>query len=424
MTQAHFFSNISLSDYDYDLPAECIAKFPLAERDQSKLLVADALTGRLEHRRFFELPDLLPSKALLICNNTKVISARLHLQKQSGGKVEILCIESAEASPDNAFGLMETDGAVWKCLIGGRVREGMELSKAGLFNGKPIFLSAKILPKTNGETQVRFQWSPQCLPFVAVLETLGQVPLPPYLKRDADESDKVRYQTVYAKQGGSVAAPTAGLHFTDAVFDRLREKSIDIAELTLHVGLGTFKPIESADVADHAMHGERIAVPKDTLNKLLAQLERRKDGGGKMIAVGTTSVRTLETLYWFGVRLAKKDGDARNSNHIMLSQWDSYRLSDGGTLPDASESLKTLVEWAEQRGLSTISGETQLFIAPGYQYALCDGIITNFHQPHSTLILLVATFLGKSLWKKVYDEALQNGYRFLSYGDASLLRRW
>ncbi len=424
MTQAHFLSNISLSDYDYDLPAERIAKFPLAERDQSKLLVADALDGRLEHRRFFELPDLLPPKALLVRNNTKVISARLHLQKQSGGRVEIFCIESADASPDNAFGLMDTDSAVWKCLIGGRVRTGMELSKAGLFNGRPLFLSAKILSQINGETQVRFQWSPEDLPFVAVLETLGQVPLPPYLKRDAEESDKVRYQTVYAKQGGSVAAPTAGLHFTDAVFSRLREKSIDLAELTLHVGLGTFKPIESTDIAQHTMHGERIAVPKDTLDKLLAQLAQRKNGGGKIIAVGTTSVRTLETLYWFGVRLAKKDGDAWKGKYVSLSQWDSYRLSDSGNLPDASESLKTLAEWAEQHYLSTISGETQLFIAPDYHYALCDGIITNFHQPRSTLILLVAAFLGKSLWKKVYDEALQNGYRFLSYGDSSLLRRW
>ncbi|MCS7013585.1 MAG: S-adenosylmethionine:tRNA ribosyltransferase-isomerase [Chloroherpetonaceae bacterium] len=409
---------ISIEDYTYTLPESRIAQAPLPERDQSKLLVAHAPTGQISHHHFWQLPELLPENTLLIRNNSKVIAARLHLQKQSGGKVELLCVEPVSPSPDLQVALLAREKSQWKCLIDGRnVRVGTSLSTGTVYHEKPLLLKALVLEK-GIETIVEFEWQPAELCFLEVLEAIGKSPLPPYLKREPNELDRTRYQTVYAKYEGSVAAPTAGLHFTPALFDRLHQKGIAVHDVTLHVGIGTFKPVKESDVRQHDMHSEHISISRQTLVALHDGLLQNK----RVVAIGTTSLRTLESLYWFGFRLLQHDIPTLCSESISVAQWEPYHPSSE-PLPSSAAALSAILDWMEKHKLEVATGTTELMIVPSYSYKICDGLITNFHQPRSTLLLLVAAFLGDPLWRKVYEAALQNGYRFLSYGDSSLLWR-
>jgi S-adenosylmethionine:tRNA ribosyltransferase-isomerase len=396
----------------YDLPEARIAKFPLAERDQSKLLVADALAQELSHHHFYDLPSHLPEHALLIRNNTKVIAARLHLAKPTGGLVEVLCLEPLAPSTDPALALNVKNACRWRCLIGGR-----KIAVGTVLNLHE--LTATVKEKIGAEAVVDFAWQTETS-FADLLDSFGKMPIPPYLKREAEDGDRFRYQTVYAVSQGSVAAPTAGLHFTERVFEALSRKHVQIADLTLHVGLGTFKPVESQSIAEHQMHTERVTVPLSTLERLLDQAKSPKRC---IVAVGTTSMRTLESLYWFGAKLYATFGDTRARNTLWLSQWEAYQLASEGKSPPLDVSIEQVLHWAKANGLEHVQGETELMIAPSYTFRVVDALITNFHQPKSTLILLVSAFLGGDFWRKVYQSALDNDYRFLSYGDSSLLWR-
>ncbi len=407
-----YVPNVALDEFLYELPEARIAKFPLPERDQSKLLLAKALTQEISHHQFYDLPSLLPERALLVRNNTKVIAARLHLAKSTGGLVEVLCLEPLAPSPDPALTLNAKNACRWQCLIGGRkVAVGTVLHLHGL--------TATVVDKIGAEAIVDFVWNSNQA-FADLLDSIGNIPIPPYLKREAEDVDKSRYQTVYAVAQGSVAAPTAGLHFTERVFEALHQKHIHTADLTLHVGLGTFKPVESDSIAEHQMHTERIAVPLATLERLI---EQAASPTPCIVAVGTTSMRTLESLYWFGAKLYANDGDARTRNDLWISQWDAYRLTAENKTPPLEVALNFLLEWTKEKGLEHLQGETEMIIVPSYPFKVVDALITNFHQPRSTLILLVAAFLGNDFWRKVYQSALDNDYRFLSYGDSSLLWR-
>lgn len=410
--QPSFVPHVSPDAFLYDLPEERIAKFPLSERDQSKLLVADAAIKEISHHHFYDLPTLLPERALLVRNNTKVIAARLHFAKTTGGLVEVLCLEPIAPSRDPAITLNAKNSCRWNCLIGGRkIAIGNMLELHGV--------TATVIDKVDAQAVVDFTWNSN-QSFAEVLEAIGKIPIPPYLKREAEKEDNFRYQTVYAMSQGSVAAPTAGLHFTQRTFQQLTHKQIEIVDLTLHVGLGTFKPIESPNIAEHQMHTERIAVPLSTLERLIEQATSPKPC---VVAVGTTSMRTLESLYWFGAKLFANQQNAHARNDIWVSQWEAYRLSVETKLPSLQEAFSQLLKWANEKGLEQLQGETELMIVPGYNFKVVDALITNFHQPKSTLILLIAAFLGNAFWRKVYQSALDNGYRFLSYGDSSLLWR-
>jgi len=407
-----FVPNVALDELLYELPEARIAKFPLPERDQSKLLLAKALTQEISHHQFYDLPSLLPERALLVRNNTKVIAARLHLAKPTGGLIEVLCLEPLAPSQDPAISLNAKHACRWQCLIGGRkVAVGTVLHLHGL--------TATVVDKIGAQAIVDFVWNSNHT-FADLLESIGKMPIPPYLKREAQDEDKSRYQTVYAVAQGSVAAPTAGLHFTERVFEALHQKHIQIVDLTLHVGLGTFKPVESDSIAEHQMHTERIAVPLTTLEALL---EQATSPTPCIVAVGTTSMRTLESLYWFGAKLYANDGNARTRDDLWVSQWEAYRLTAENKTPPLEDALKLLLDWAKARGLEHLQGETELMIVPSYSFKVAHALITNFHQPRSTLILLVAALLGSDFWRKVYQSALENDYRFLSYGDSSLLWR-
>lgn len=413
--QLSFVPSASSDALLYELPEERIAQFPLVERDHSKLLVANACTKEISHYHFYDLPANLPEGALLVRNNTKVIAARLYFAKLTGGAVEVLCLEPLAPSNDVALTLNAKRFCRWKCLIGGKK----------ITTGTKLFLhsiTATVIEKVGAEAIVDFAWETDTsfaeTSFAELLESIGNMPIPPYLKREAQEQDRFRYQTVYALSQGSVAAPTAGLHFTERVFDALHRKHVQIADLTLHVGLGTFKPVESPSIAEHEMHAERIAVPLSTLERLIEQASSPKPC---IVAVGTTSMRTLESLYWFGAKLCENDGEARAQNTLWVSQWEAYRLLLEGKTPALQDALNVLLDWAKANGLEQVQGETQLMIAPSYTFKVVDALITNFHQPKSTLILLVSAFLGNDFWRKVYQSALDSGYRFLSYGDSSLL---
>lgn len=407
-----FVPNIAPDALLYNLPEARIAKFPLAERDQSKLLVADAFEQELSHHHFYDLPSHLPEHALLIRNNTKVIAARLHLAKPTGGLVEVLCLEPLAPSTDPAIALNVKNACRWRCLIGGR-----KIAVGTVLNLHE--LTATVIEKIGAEAVVDFAWQKETS-FADLLDSFGKMPIPPYLKREAEDGDRFRYQTVYAVSQGSVAAPTAGLHFTERVFEALYRRHVQIADLTLHVGLGTFKPVESQSIAEHQMHTERVAVPLSTLERLLEQAKSPKRC---IVAVGTTSMRTLESLYWFGAKLYANFGDTRARNTLWLSQWEAYQLASEGKSPPLDVSFEQVLHWAKANGLEQIQGETELMIAPSYTFKVVDALITNFHQPKSTLILLVSAFLGGDFWRKVYQSALDNDYRFLSYGDSSLLWR-
>jgi S-adenosylmethionine:tRNA ribosyltransferase-isomerase len=401
---------ILINDYTYTLPDERIARYPLAERDASKLLVYQ--NEVIIDDTYRHIDHYLPAGSLLVFNNTKVVEARLLFQKPSGGQIELFCLEPHESYGDISTGLLQQEKVWWKCLIGGasKWKAGQVLHKSFEANGQAVILEARYIEKQPDCFVIEFSWTPGSLPFAEILHHAGLLPLPPYLQRPADADDRQRYQTVYAAHDGSVAAPTAGLHFTPALFERLRQKDIHPAFITLHVGAGTFKPVKSAAIGDHLMHSELIDVSPAFIRQLI-------DAGSNTFAVGTTSLRTLESLYWMGVKTTLDASFPLAS--LPLTQWEVYEPRLNIDLP-VTNALESLLEWMERHAMERLLTKTQILIAPGYRIRMIRGLITNFHQPQSTLLLLVATVAGPD-WKTIYDHALQHDYRFLSYGDGCLL---
>lgn len=397
---------IRISEYNYTLPDERVAKYPLSVRDQSKLLIYRQ--GEINQDTFAALPSYLPQGGLMIFNNTKVIQARLHFSKDTGAAIEIFCLEPI-APTDYALNFQQTQQVSWLCLIGRLKRWKDEpLHKEMVVKGRQITLTA-----TRGECRttshvVSFSWNNPEVVFADILEVFGELPIPPYLNREAQESDKERYQTVYSKVKGSVAAPTAGLHFTTQVLGALEERQIELEEVTLHVGAGTFKPVKTQQIKDHPMHAEYICVSRTTIAKLIKH-------GAKAIAVGTTSVRTLESLYHIGTTLATHPLATEEELHVC--QWQPYEEQEE-LLPIIA--LQNIIDYLDRNKIDTLHASTQIIIAPGYDYKIVTAIVTNFHQPQSTLLLLVSAFV-KGNWKKIYEYALNHEFRFLSYGDSSLL---
>ena len=409
---------ILIEEYNYPLPDERIAKYPLAQRDQSKLLIYR--NGQVSEDRFYRVGEYLPADSLLIYNNTRVIQARLEFHKQSedgtqGARVEIFCLEPLEPH-DYQLSLGSTDGCTWKCMIGNakKWKTGALALPVVLPSGEEVRLLVEKGAQTGNTFAVNFSWEGTSVSFAEILDAVGELPIPPYLNRKTEESDKTTYQTVYSRIKGSVAAPTAGLHFTDDVLDGLRQRGIQTAEVTLHVGAGTFQPVKVADANQHTMHTEIIAVPKTTIQTIIENL-------GHIVAVGTTSMRTLESLYFLGVQLHDTLHSTPHTLHHTLSvtQFEPYEMAH--TL-STYEALQAIVEYLEQTGQDTLHAETQIMIKPGYVFHVVDQLITNFHQPKSTLLLLVSAFVGGD-WHTIYDYALSHDFRFLSYGDSSILFR-
>ena len=398
--------HIKISEFNYPLPDERIAKFPLATRDQSKLLVYRH--GEVSEDIFTSLPHYLESGELMIFNNTKVIQARLHFRKETGALIEVFCLEPVQPN-DYVLNFQQTRQCSWLCMIGNlkKWKEGT-LSRIVNVKGKQIVLSA-----TRGECKgtshwIDFSWDDDTITFADLLEVAGELPIPPYLNRETQESDKETYQTVYSKIKGSVAAPTAGLHFTERVLASLKEKGVDLEEVTLHVGAGTFKPVKSEEIEGHEMHTEYISVNKSTIEKLIAHR-------GEAVAVGTTSVRTLESLYYIGVTISQNPDASQEELHVK--QWQPY---ESDVTLSTIESLQCILDYMNRHNLDALHTSTQIIIAPGYEYKIVKRMVTNFHQPQSTLLLLVSAFV-KGDWHKIYDYALAHDFRFLSYGDSSLL---
>lgn len=397
---------IKISDFDYPLPDERIAKHPLTERDSSKLLCWQG--GAISHICFSEIGSRLPEGTLLVFNNTRVIRARIIMHKPSGARIEVFCLEP-HSPADYERALSSESGCEWCCIVGGlkKWKEGAVVINFD-YQGKSYTLSAYRGEQVGKSHIVRFEWDAP-LRFGPLLELLGRIPIPPYLNRESCEEDNTRYQTVYSKIEGSVAAPTAGLHFTDRVIDALHAKGITSEEVTLHVGAGTFLPVKEDDVTLHTMHTEHFEFSIDTLRNLRSAL-------GRIIPVGTTSVRTLESLVALGWRTMS--GGTPDTERVV-GQWELYDIPSE---IDGEKMLSALINYMEERGLSRIKAATQIMIMPGYQYRLVSGMVTNFHQPKSTLLLLVSAFVGDD-WHAIYDYALANDFRFLSYGDSSLLLR-
>jgi S-adenosylmethionine:tRNA ribosyltransferase-isomerase len=410
MEREKYIPRINPEEFDYELPHDRIADFPEKGRQQSRLLVST--TDGVVHKYFYEIKNLLPENSLLVVNNTKVIAARLIMRKPTGGRAELLLTDPVAPSSDPQIVMQSRERCVWQCIVGGkRLREGIALVPDADIPGTELY--AKILSRKENRAEIEFRWTPAELTFADNVEAAGKVPLPPYIRRDTVESDRERYQTVYAESEGSVAAPTAGLHFTGEILGRLAERNIRRCNLLLHVGPGTFKPIDSADIAGHDMHSEQIFISRESLINIIEAI----DEGRNIIATGTTSVRTLESLYWHGAKIIAGEAGER----IDIGQWDSYRLSAEGGLPGPSEALRAAYRRLEDSDGEFISGRTRLFIVPGYEFKITNILITNFHMPKSTLILLVAAFAGKRRQSEIYRAALREGYRFLSYGDSSLI---
>lgn len=395
-----------IEEYDYSLPDERIAKYPLEQRDLSKLLIYRR--GKILEEVFKHAINYLPENSLLVYNNTKVIHARMLFKKNTGASIEIFCLEPINPA-DYALSLGATNGCTWKCMIGNlkKWKQG-SLIKSIKIDDKKYELKATLLSSKNNDHIVDFQWDNDGLSFSEILEYVGELPIPPYLNRKTEEGDEISYQTVYSKMEGSVAAPTAGLHFTEKVLESIKKKGIQTAELTLHVGAGTFHPVKTQDVSEHKMHTEMIEVSSDTIKKLL-------DFKGNIIAVGTTSVRTLESLYYIGVQLI--NANYQLEGPIRVEQWEPYMDK---TDISSDEALQAVLNYLQEQHLDVLHAYTEIIILPGYEFKLIKGMFTNFHQPKSTLLLLVSAFVGKD-WKVIYDYAMNHKFRFLSYGDSSLL---
>ena len=404
--------HIHISDYQYPLPDERIAKFPIAQRDHSKLLVYRH--GEVGEDVFYHLPDYLPKGSLMVFNNTKVIQARMHFRKSTGALIEVFLLEPAE--PSDYELMFQTSGhCAWYCLVG-NLKKWKEGTLERTLNNENGTLTVKATrgPVHGTSYRIDFSWTGG-LSFAEVIDSMGELPIPPYLNRETQESDKTTYQTVYSKIKGSVAAPTAGLHFTDQVLQAIDSAGIDREELTLHVGAGTFKPVKSEEIEGHEMHTEFISVRRSTIQELI-------DHQASAIAVGTTSVRTLESLYYMGLKVMQNLELSEEQLHV--AQWEPYESEKGIVNSDkfatAVQALKALADWMDARQLEVLHSSTQIIIAPGYDYHIVKMLVTNFHQPQSTLLLLVSAFV-KGDWRKIYDYALTHDFRFLSYGDSSLL---
>ena len=395
---------IAIAEYDYPLPDERIAKYPLAERDTSKLLLYKG--GEIREEKFANLPNFIPQGALMVFNNTRVIQARLRFRKETGAQIEVFCLEP-EQPADYQLMFQETKECVWQCLVGNssRWKSGV-LSQVIEIDGVQVTLSVERVSSA-AVNLVRFFWDGG-FTFAQLLEAAGELPIPPYLNRKTEESDMSTYQTVYSKVKGSVAAPTAGLHFTPAVLGALDAAGVQRGEVTLHVGAGTFKPVKSELIADHEMHEEYIEVQRGLIERIIAV-------GGAAVAVGTTSVRTLESLYFLGEKVS--ENPLIEESELCVGQWEPYNREH---TMSTVEALTALLQWLDAKGLDRVHSHTRIMIAPGYTFRIVKAIVTNFHQPKSTLLLLVSAFIGSD-WSRVYDFALDNGFRFLSYGDSSLL---
>jgi len=399
--------NTTIAQFDYNLPDDRIAKHPLETRDSSNLLVYK--NGIIQSETYKNLHNHLPEKTLLVMNNTKVVEARLLFKKSTGSTIEIFCLEPHESYSDITSAMLQTNTVLWKCLVGGAKKwrdEDLEMNFE--VNAKSYVLKAKKIERLSDSFLIEFSWNKSDSSFAEILHHAGIIPLPPYLKRNTEDKDKISYQTVYAQFDGSVAAPTAGLHFTENIFEKLGSKNINHDFVTLHVGAGTFKPVKSETLGEHEMHAEFIDVKRELILKI-ANTE------SSVVVVGTTSLRTLESLYWMGVKTIVNPQLSIES--IALQQWDAYELPQNYSKKEAFFALST---WMENINLERLITKTQLLIAPGYDIRTVNGILTNFHQPQSTLLLLIHAFVGEE-WKTIYDYALANNYRFLSYGDGSLL---
>ena len=408
--------NISIRDYTYPLPDERIARYPLAERDASKLLVYKE--GKITDDNFRNIAAHIPEKSLLVFNNTKVVEARLLFHKPTGGVIEIFCLEPHEQYADVTTAMLQKEKVLWYCLVGGasKWKPGQVLEKESQICGAPVILRATYKGKRPGMFIIELSWTPAAYSFAEILHVAGAIPLPPYLKRTVEESDKERYQTVYAQHDGSVAAPTAGLHFTERILVSLKQKNTETDFVTLHVGAGTFKPVKSETMLEHEMHAEWIDVSRATIENVLNHFDK------PVIAVGTTSLRTLESLYWLGLKVSMGNGQwaMDPAGFLKLTQWEAYAYAERNI--SAKEALLSLLEWMTINSHERLVAKTQILIVPGYDFKIVKGLITNFHQPQSTLLLLVAALTGAD-WRSVYDHALLHDYRFLSYGDGCLLWR-
>ena len=400
---------IRIADYNYDLPHERIASEPAAERDSSRLLVYRF--GQISDTKFTSLPDFVESGALMVFNDTKVIHARVLFQKPTGAVIEIFCLEPYSIT-EVAMAMQAREAVSWKCLIGGAAKwkKGQILTKQISIGDREIILQATYLSKLSDCFVIGFSWTPGDTDFATLLSNAGLIPLPPYLRRLPNANDKVRYQTIYADHDGSVAAPTAGLHFTHNTLENLAAKKIDTAYVTLHVGAGTFKPVKSDKIGDHEMHAESIQVSKQTILRIRERI------GQQIIAVGTTSLRTLESLYWLGQKIIAQP--QISFANLFVEQWECYTANSKTITPE--DALDAVLDFLERNNIDQLNAVTQLMIAPGYEFRIVAGLVTNFHQPQSTLLLIIAALIGED-WKTVYKYAADHNYRFLSYGDASLL---
>ena len=397
--------DIRIEDFNYELPEERIAFFPAAQRDHSKLLVYR--NGTITDSRFDHLPEFIPEESLLVFNNSKVIHARLLVHNATGAAIEIFCLEPLYPTNDPATAFAQTGEVTWKCMVGNAKRWKYPLQITVPMGNKTVTVTATKGNNVESTFEVSFRWDDTRVSFAEWLEHYGKIPLPPYIKRAADENDELRYQTVYAKHDGSVAAPTAGLHFTGNVFEALHRKGIDTDFVTLHVGAGTFKPVTSETIGEHYMHEEKIVITEALIEHLAQYI------GKRCIAVGTTVARTLESLFIMGAKLRLNRPDP-----LKVSQWEIY---DDEALRQvtAAESLQAILEHLHAQQTDLLRGATSLIILPTYQPRMVQGIITNFHQPQSTLLLLISAFVGEH-WHDIYRHALQHEYRFLSYGDSNL----
>ncbi len=400
--------HISIKDYSYNLPEEKIALHPLAQRDASRLLIYNK--GKTEENTFANIAGFLPAESLLVFNDTRVINARIIFKKTTGAAIEIFCLEPQGDITEYSTVMAATEKSLWKCLVGGAAKWKDEaLIKNIQIDGQPVILKAAMIEKLSDAYSIQLSWSPARYSFAVVIEAAGTTPLPPYIKRHTDDEDISRYQTIFAREEGSVAAPTAGLHFTETIFKNLAAKNISKTFVTLHVGAGTFKPVKAASMQHHEMHAEYIDVHRNSIVDL-------KNNVGKITAVGTTSLRTIESLYWLGVKAFLNPLQQK----LSLHQWDVYEEPLISANINPSDALDALLNWMQQNNTAHIFTQTQLLITPGYRFKMANILITNFHQPQSTLLLLVAAAIGND-WKKMYDYALQNDFRFLSYGDGNLI---
>ena len=401
--------DLQIKDFSYHLPEDRIAKYPLANRAESKLLIyKDKQISKSTYR---QIATEIPENSLLVFNNTKVIEARILFQKESGAIIEIFCLEPDDQYPDITTAMLQKGKVFWKCLVGGAKKwKEKQILKHIQIAGNTIVLRAERKEQIADYNLIEFNWDDISISFAEILHAAGLIPLPPYLNRKAETSDADRYQTIYAKYDGSVAAPTAGLHFTEAVFEKLGKKNIETAYLTLHVGAGTFKPVKAEKMDEHEMHAEFIEVSVPLIEKIIAKLN------APIIPVGTTSMRTIESLYWLGIKVILNP--AIILSELFVNQWAPYEID--ATDISASTALNALIIWMQKNEIEILITKTQIIIAPGYEFKIANALITNFHQPQSTLLLLVSALIGDD-WKKVYAYAIENDFRFLSYGDGCLL---